>query len=241
MIVSHAKRLVILMPWKTASSTIAARLASCCESPYDRFYDFNPFLNRVVHHHLTYADFRALPESRLGYAVASFVRNPYDRAYSGFIQLQQDQRDQPGARYPQPWVRDLVRRQLAENATQLAAAGGDFDRWLALVEEWQVYEAGRNTSFPLHPAHYWTHEDGRQAVDFVGRVENFEADFARLCRRFALEGAGTANANVRVDPSQTGRFGYKYAHLMSAASIERVERLLDADFSLFGYGRLSGA
>ncbi|HXP05957.1 MAG TPA: sulfotransferase family 2 domain-containing protein [Stellaceae bacterium] len=188
---------------------------------------------------MTYADFRALLEGRLGYAVASFVRNPYDRVYSGFIQVQRDQRNQPGEIYPAPWIGDLVLRQLAENAAQLDAAGGDFDRWLALVEEWQVYEAGRNSSFPLHPAHYWTHEDGRQAVDFIGRAESFEADFARLCRTFDLDNAGTANANVRVDPSQTGRFGYKYAHLMSAASIDRIERLFDTDFSLFRYERLS--
>jgi hypothetical protein len=239
MIVSHAKRLVILRPWKTASSTIAARLRSCCETPYDRFYDFNPFLNRVVHQHLTYADFCALPESSLGYAVASFVRNPYDRAYSGFIQLQRDQRDQPGARYPVPWIRDLVLRQLAEISAQLAAAGSDFDRWLTLVEEWQVYEAGRNTSFPLLPAHYWTHADGRQAVDFVGRVEEFEVEFARLRQMYDIESAGTVNENVTVDPGQTGRFGYKYAHLMSAESIDRIERLFDPDFSLFGYERVS--
>ena len=239
MIISHAKHLVILRPWKTASSTISARLAACCENPYDRFYAFNPFLNRVIHQHLTYADFRALPESRLGYAVAAFVRNPYDRAYSGFIQLQRDQRNQPGATYPAPWVRELVLRQLSENAAQLTAAAGDFDRWMALVEEWQVYETGRNTSFPLHPAHYWTHEDGRQTVDFIGRVEAFEADFIRLCRTFDIGDAGTANENVTVDPSRTGRFGYKYPHLMNARSIARIEQLFREDFSLFGYERVS--
>lgn len=240
MLISHAKRLVILRPWKTASSTVSARLGASYESPYSRFYDFNPFLNRIVHQHLTYADFCALPESRLGYAVASFVRNPYDRAYSGFIQLQRDQLNQPGAAYPAPWVRDLVLRQLAENAEQLTAAAGDFDRWMALVEEWQVYEAGRNTSFPLHPAHYWTHADGRRAaVNFVGRVEEFEADFARLRQQFDLGDTGADNANVTVDPSQTGLFGYKYPHLMSAESIDRIEELFHDDFSLFGYERVS--
>ena len=239
MIVSQAKRLVILRPWKTASSTISARLGKGYVSPYNRFYDFNPFLNRIVHQHLTYADFCALPESRLGYRVASFVRNPYDRAYSGFIQLQRDQRDQPTAAYSAPWIRDFVLRQLAENAAQLAAAAGDFNRWIALVKDWQVYEAGRNTSFPLHPAHYWTHADGRQAIDFVGRVEEFEADFERLIRRFDIGDTGTANANVTLDPSNTGQFGYKYAHLMDAASIDRIERLFHDDFLYFGYKRVS--
>jgi len=241
MIVSHAKRLVILRPWKTASSTITVRLGAGYESPYDRFYDFNPFLKRVVHQHLTYADFCALPERQLGYAVASFVRNPYDRAYSGFIQLQRDQHDQPTATYPAPWVRDLVLRQLAENAAQLAAAKGNFDRWMALVEDWQVYETGRNTSFPLHPAHYWTHASGQQAVDFIGRVEEFETDFERLRRRFDIGDTSTVNANVTSDPTQTDRFGYKYVDRMSSRSIDRINQLFAKDFDLFGYEKLTAS
>ncbi len=66
MIISHRKRFIILAPWKTASSTIRARLGGYCESPYSTFYHFNPILKRVVHQHLTYADFAALPESAPG-------------------------------------------------------------------------------------------------------------------------------------------------------------------------------
>ena len=78
MIISHAKRFVVLRPWKTASNTLTARLTAYCESPYSAFYDFNPFLNRVVHQHLTYGDFRCIA-GRAGSATESraFVRNPY--------------------------------------------------------------------------------------------------------------------------------------------------------------------
>ena len=158
MIVSHEKRFVMLLPWKTGSQTLIARLRSYNESAYHWFFHFEPHLNRVVHQHLTRSDFEALPESRLGYFLASFIRNPYDRAYSGFLELQRALRvEHAGLPIEEKWVRQLVMHQLDENRRQLEAAEGDFDRWLASVEDYQVFEAGRNTYFPLHPAHYWTH------------------------------------------------------------------------------------
>jgi hypothetical protein len=107
---------VIFSPWKSASSTVRLRFCSYDESPYSSSFHFNPYLNRVVHQHLTLADFRLLPESRLGYTTASFVRNPYDRAYSGFIQFQRDIAEQPRAAYPSAWIKELVTAQFAENA-----------------------------------------------------------------------------------------------------------------------------
>ena len=100
MIISHAKRFVMLLPWKTASQTMVLRLSQYNESPYNRFFYFNAHLNRVVHQHITCADFACLPESKLGYFLASYVRNPYDRAYSGFRQLQKDIKGQRWPRTP---------------------------------------------------------------------------------------------------------------------------------------------
>lgn len=242
MIISHRKSFVIFSPWKTASSTINVRLLAYNECPYSGFYDFNPHLNRVVHQHLTCAEFAALPESRLGYFGASFVRNPYDRVYSGFQQLQKDLLMQPKATYPQDWIRDLVMGQLIKNFEQLCKAQFDFDRWFALVDDHQVFEVGQNTSFPLHPAHYWTHVAGRQTVEFIGRVENFETDFDALCGRLNLDGVGRTNANVDHDhdpgADAAPPSGYRYPGRMSRRSIDKINRLFDADFALFGYDRI---
>ncbi len=73
-----------MAPWKTASSTVAQRLGKYNESSYSLFYEFNPYLNRVVHQHLTRAELASFPEGKGAYRVAAFVRNPYDRVYSGF-------------------------------------------------------------------------------------------------------------------------------------------------------------
>jgi Sulfotransferase family len=242
MIVSHANRFIVLAPWKTASSTVHRRLEAYNECPYSRFYDYNPHLQRIIHQHLTYADLLALPEGKLGYFVATFVRNPYDRVYSGFLQLQSDLQHQPTQAYPSPWVKSLVMSQLAENYAQLASGGFDFDQWLDLVSEQQVLQIGRNSSFPLHPAHYWTGIAGKVGVDFVGKVESFEADFEKLCTQIGVGPLKRVNENVT--GSMTGELPesasqqYRYAGKMSRASISRINVLFHRDFELFGYPKL---
>jgi hypothetical protein len=239
MIISHRKRFIIFAPWKTASSTVHFRLAAYDESPYSRFYDFNPHINRVVHQHLTCADFQCLPESKLGYFTAAFVRNPYDRAYSAFRQLQRAILLQPRAIYPKPWIARLVRRLVADNFAQICAAGFDFDHWITLLDEAQVYEIGRNISLPLHPAHYWTHVNGKQIVDFIGRVESFEEDFARLCESLGISDARAGNRKVNVESVAIPCGSYKYCDRMSAQSIARLNEIFAVDFDLFGYPQVA--
>jgi hypothetical protein len=241
MIISHKNRFVMLAPWKTASQTMRARLCGHNESRYPIFFYFNPYLNRVVHQHITRAEFDCLPEAKLGYQTAAFVRNPYDRAYSGFRQLQKDIQDQPSACFPEPWIRDLVRKQLAENFALLCQSGFQFDAWLALIGDEQIYEIGRNSNFPLHPAHYWTHTADVKAVDFIGRVETFETDFLRFLSQVGIQQPEQVNANV-VDlkgDADSDPFGYRYAARMNARSKARINELFNKDFELFGYDKIS--
>ncbi|MCS0493836.1 sulfotransferase family protein [Ancylobacter sp. MQZ15Z-1] len=237
MILSHRHRFVLFAPWKTASSTAHLRLQPLNESPYSRFFDFQPALNRVVHQHITCADFNALPEARLDYRRASFVRNPYDRVCSGFVQLQRDIATQMDVPFPQPWIRELVREQLDENRRQLEAAGYDLNAWIATITERQVYETGRNTNFSLHPAHYWTHLAGEPYVGFVGRVERFEPEFERLCGFLGIPVPPRADENV-TDAAMLGSDAYRYADRLDRASIERINALFARDFELFDYARL---
>ena len=237
MIISHQKRFVLYLPWKTASQTMLQRLERYNDSPYAAFFYFNPHLNRVVHQHITCADFACLPESKLGYFAASFVRNPYDRVYSGFRQLLKDAREQIQFAYPEPWIRDHVATQLADNLQQLCHAKFQFDGWLELVRDEQIHEIGRNTNLPLHPSHYWTHVAGRQVVDFIGRVENFEADFQELLTRLQIDDAGAGNANVSdlEGNAASNPSGYRYVDRMSNRSIRKINRLFARDFELFHY------
>jgi len=213
------------------------RLTAVNESPYDRFYDFNPYLNRVVHQHITCVEFCSLPESRLGYFTASFIRNPYDRVYSGFRQLQTQVQRQPRAQFRQAWIKDLVTRQLTDVFSQLCQAGFEFNKWFELVREYQIYEVGHNTSFALHPAHYWTHIKGDQFVDFIGRVETFENDFSVFCKNVDLDNIEIVNENIHDDPSNINTGMYKYINKMNRKSIDKINALFKDDFEFFGYER----
>jgi hypothetical protein len=236
---SHSKRFVLLLPWKTASQTMRLRLLPYNESPYSPFFHFNPYLGRVVHQHITAADFLGLPESTYGHLVAAFIRNPYDRTYAGFVQLQRDIQTQPQAEYPAQWVRDLVMQQLASNFLELARARFDFNTWVTSIREEQVFEAGRNTNWPLHPVHDWTHVADRQVVDHIGRVETFEVDFQALLARVGIRDVTQESINVTdMGASNTNPFGYRHVHRMSPEAIRTINRLFARDFDLFGYPQL---
>jgi len=218
-----------------------ARLREYNESRYPRFFYFNRYLNRVVHQHITRAEFNCLPEAKLGYLMAAFVRNPYDRAYSGFRQLQKDIQTQPSASFPEQWIRNLVREQLKENFAQLCQADFQFDAWVALIRDEQIYEVGRNSNFPLHPAHYWTHIADVKAVDFIGRVEMFEADFQRFLSQIGIQQLQQVNENVDdlKGDSCSNPFGYRYVAQINARSRARINELFNKDFELFGYEKIS--
>jgi len=230
----------MLLPWKTASQTISARLQKVDQSPYSKFFHFNPHLESVVHQHLTADEFVRLPESKKGYLLASFVRNPYDRVFSGFRQLQKDILEQPPLDYPEPWIRDLVNKQLAQNHAQLRQANFQFDDWFDLITEEQIYEVGKNTNFPLHPSHNWTHVKGKKLVSFVGYVENFELDFQRFLNLVNIKKTEKININV-IDlkgTAQNNPFGYRYLNNMSKRSIDKINYIFEKDFDLFGYEKV---
>jgi hypothetical protein len=238
LIISHANRFIVMSPWKTASSTCHDTLESYNESSYDRFFQFNPSFNRVVHQHLTLAEVLALPEGKLGYKIGAFVRNPYDRAYSGFMQIQQDYQNQPNAAFSVSWIQDLVRQQISENMSRIIRSGFDFNEWIEILPDYEVFDVGRNTSMVLHPSHYWTHVNGEQFADFIGKVEDFENDFSRFCKLVKIEPPTIVRSNVG-EPVENGWSGdAKYASRMSRRALDRINELFRADFELFGYERL---
>lgn len=236
MLISHDLKLVILSPWKCATSTIHATLAEYNQSPYDRFFHFNAILNKVVHQHITLADFLNLPESRLGYSEAVFIRNPYDRAYSGFLQVQRDFSDQPKAHYPQNWIADLVKSQIASNMDLVIKSGFDFDEWIKIIPEYEIRDTGKNTNFPLHPLHYWTHHKGKRVVSHLGRVESFDTDFDDFCALI-----GIARPQLKIENTtdrQRMSAGYRYTSRMSRRTLDKINDLFFDDFEIFGYNRM---
>lgn len=238
MIISHSHKFILMSPWKTASSTCNDSLEALNESPYSRFFYFNPYLNRIVHQHLTLTEVCSLPEGQLGYRFCAFVRNPYDRAYSGFLQIKRDFEDQPQAQFEEPWIGNLVRAQIAENIDRLILSGFDFDEWIRILPDYEVYDVGRNSNMVLHPAHYWTHINGQLRVDFVGKVESFDADFTRFCDYVGIETPTIVTSNVSQDVRDLPDPGSRYASRMSRRSLDRINELFRQDFAFFDYAVL---
>jgi Sulfotransferase family len=236
-----SRNFVILAPWKSASSTVKARLASYNEFAFDQFYHYNDSVKTVTHQHITLAQFQNLRDIKDGLFKATFVRNPYDRAWSAFQQTKRDTKLQPNSQFPDRWIRELVMEQLAENEMKISNSGGDFDLWMQQITYADVHCVGKNSSFPFHPCNYWTHINDQTAIDFIGRVENFEPDFQRLLKKIHIE---PKNADISANVTEEFReiapneLGYKYTKFMQDRTIEKINELFESDFKLLGYQRL---
>ncbi len=77
------------------------------------------------------------------------------------------------------------------------------------------------------------------AVDFLGRVETFERDFDGLCLTFGLTVSERVDVNRRdTTPTPGPDAETKYAQRMTRRTLDKLNRLFEKDFDLFGYIRL---
>ncbi len=240
MLLLPESRLALLLPWKTASQTLRARLEGLATSPYPKAWHFNPWLRRVAHQHLTLHDWAALPESSLGYELAVFVRNPYDRVVSGFMEVQRAFRYLPRFPFAVPWIRDLVIEQLSCEWSAMSRAGFDVNRWFQQLPEHAVLDsAARSTFMLLHPCVYWTHKGKAQGVDFIGRVERFEADFESLKSRYRIGPTNSRDANrSTVAEARPDANNYRYIDQLQPRTIDKINALFRQDFERLGYRQI---
>ncbi len=239
MLLLPTQKLALLFPVKTASQTLQARLESLGVRPYPKLFHFNPHLRRITHQHLTLSDWAALPEHDQGYQLAVFVRNPYDRVFSGFIQLQRNFQVLPRLQYPEPWIRERVLEQLARAWAGASRAGFDVNRWFQQLPEHEILDAGQGGTLCLHPCIYWTHRGKELGVDFLGKVEHFEADFDRLRARYGIGETNRLDAN-RSDAALASADSdqYLYARRLAPGTIDRINVLFRQDFDRLGYDRI---
>lgn len=150
----------------------------------------------------------------------SFVRNPYDRLYSGF------QQDIFAAYNLKHW--EQAKKPIFEKI------GQDFNQYISdFVTTADIF----NDPFWICfcPMHEFTHLDGRVFVDFIGKTEKLWDDTRKLEGILGLECAPTEDLNVR-DPS---RAPLKYIKAYNRRSIEIINELYAKDFEYYGYDMLS--
>lgn len=139
---------------------------------------------------------RVAPEVFESYFKFAFVRNPFELLVSWYHNALQNETD-----------KDTVHRKV----TQMNGFG-DFVRWA--------------TSRPTLQVNFVTDRDGNQIVDFIGRFENLEADFAEVCRRIGVE-ASLPHAFRSEHQAYRGYYDAEARRL--------VEEHLRPDIERFGY------
>lgn len=169
---------------------------------------------------MTLAQFMKSEQSHLidDYFKFTFVRNPYDRLYSGYLQ------DRYASEQSPRW----------KNAKQpiFEVTGDDFSRYFNdYAMQADTANDWRWICFcPMHEFAY--SPSGQQVVDFVGKAENFEADLAALSIHLAIDLIKAPDENVRTTICTPEP---KYLHKYDRRTISAINDRYRMDFELFGY------
>ena len=132
----------------------------------------------------------------------AFVRNPWDKVVSHyFYRVKTDQ-------------------------TGLADRHLDFDEWVLRAYGRREPRYHDDPKWFMPQIEWIADEDGEILVDFVGRFERLEEDFAEVCRRLGRD-ARLPHVKASDRPP--------YAETYSPESAEIVRRHFAADIELFGY------
>ena len=159
----------------------------------------------------------------------SFVRNPYARLLSSWANKFEGKPLVPGLP-GSPEVNDyLARRQQIDPALPAGA-----DRTLSF-EQFVIFAAA--SAHSRHDPHILAQDDLLSvpgiALDFIGRMESFNADFGRVLDRLGASEEIRRDALVPVNPSQHRHWSDYYTPTLA----DRIYRAYERDFDRFGYPR----
>jgi hypothetical protein len=140
MIIDDEKKFIFVCVAKTASTSIRRRLGYEDDPPPE---EYHMFLSDILNEHP-----RGLPYFKFG-----FVRNPYDRLFSTYINLKYD---------GHPWATALKQKRSFREFVI------DFEN-----SEYSNY-------IHLRPQSEYLTLDGKLGVDFLGRFENLAKDFREI-------------------------------------------------------------
>lgn len=215
MLISHRHRYLYFVIPKCASTTVRHSIRDYTDIGYP-VTDYPP--------HVPLRRFIAAEHAELlgRYFAFTFVRNPYDRLYSGFVQDMK-----AGSTLPK-WI--PVKRPIFD------VVGADFNRYMReyvrfadLEDSWEW--------ICFCPMHAFVYLDGIRRLDWIGRAEDVKGGLAELSQRLGVPIRKTNDFNVNT--KYRGRL--KYLGMYERATVELVNQIYCDDFRLFGYEMLDPA
>jgi hypothetical protein len=142
----------------------------------------------------------------------AFVRNPWDRLYSAYNFLKNGG--------------------ITENDTRFTKENlSGVNSFEEFILEW-LNEGSLIVYWHFVPQHYFiTSKKNRDKilVDFVGKFENIEEDFQKVCRQLKLQNKHLLHIN------DNGRPGGSYRNAYTQKMIDKVADLYKKDIDLFNY------
>jgi hypothetical protein len=140
-----------------------------------------------------------------------FVRNPYDRTVSSWRYI---------SRYSKKW----------KYLNKILPAKKCYELFLEqLSKEWKT-KSNRHTA--THTAPYLsdiTDNNGNYLVDFVGKLENIDHDFAVVCKELNIENKSLSRLNLTSSKTK------HYSRFYTKKAKQIVEDLYKNDIKEFGY------
>lgn len=217
MVISHRHRYLYFVTPKCASATVRTSLCDLTDLGYP--------VTKGLPQHQTIAQFLAGPHASLfdaGYFRFTFVRNPYDRLYSGYAQ------DRVVAGRNPKWqkVKEHIFREIGDDFNRYVS---EHVRYARRLDDWEW--------ICFWPMHAFAFVDGECMLDWIGRAESVESDLTILSSRLGVEIVKAEDRNVHTPPSADPKYIDRY----DRATIEIVNDLYREDFQRFGYERLDPA
>ena len=214
MVISDRYRFLYFVVPKCGSATVRHALA-----PYaDIGYPVSNFEQHVtIEKFLRQYD----AEGRFGHSFKfTFVRNPYDRLYSGFRQ------DMLASTKWTPWIE--AKKPIFDEI------GDDFNRYmLDYVAKADVELAWDWICFC--PMTAFSHVDGRPALDWVGRTERLEQDIKVLSEKLGVKIDRIGKLNMRTPADGFDGDAPRYLQYYTRATVALVNEIYAEDFRAFDY------
>jgi hypothetical protein len=208
MLISHKHSLLYVHIQKTAGTSLTRYLK-------DEIADLENLLR--PHDPLRFAE-QALGSKFEGLVKAGFVRNPFDRLVSwysmivehGSVLTEEEKKQDP--HYNQLWQHVLSHSSCFEEFIVNCSDAVDRSGW---------------KPFLFNQVDYFKNTEGKVAADFIGRFENLEHDFGRLCSLIGIEHKQVPHVN------KSHHVDYRSYYNDKSRAV--VEKRFAEDLEYFGY------